>query len=126
MALVVVGHRATPTLLQRQSWLCPIQCLNLALLIDAQYQCLLRRIQIQTHHVGQLLHKLRIPRQLEGPAEVRLEVMQLPVGGQVEARGHTLICDYLTVILIPSTLITNQGVTPNHQITPLRGPYAVV
>ena len=37
-----------------------------------------RRIQIQTHHVGQLLHKLRIPRQLECPAEVRLEVMQLP------------------------------------------------
>ena len=37
-----------------------------------------RWVQIKSHHVGQLLQKPRVPRQLEGPTQMRLQVMQLP------------------------------------------------
>src|SRR5256884_9724666 len=36
------------------------------------------RMQVQTHHIGQLLDELGIARQLEGAAQMRLEIVQLP------------------------------------------------
>ncbi len=58
----------------RQTRLCAIQRLNLALLIHAEHQRLLRWIQIQADDVGQFLQKLGVARQLERFDPVRLEL----------------------------------------------------
>ena len=47
MALVIIGHRAAAAALHRQPWLSAVERLNLALLIDRQHQCVLRRIDIE-------------------------------------------------------------------------------
>src|SRR4030042_2214682 len=65
VALVVMGHGPTAAFFQRQTWLCTIQHLNLTFLVHAEHQCLLRRIEIKTHHVGQFLKKPGITRQFE-------------------------------------------------------------
>src|SRR6516164_1951365 len=62
----------------RQARLRSIQSLNLALLIHTEHQGLLRRIQIQSDHVGQLLQKASIPRQFEALHPVRLEIVTAP------------------------------------------------
>src|SRR5208283_2274002 len=77
IALVVVGHRATPAFLEGQSRLSPVQSLDLTLLIQTQHQRLLRRVEIQPDHVGQLLQKPRIAREFESPAQVRFVIVQL-------------------------------------------------
>ena len=78
VALVVVGHRPQAALLHGQSRLRAIQRLNLGLFIHTQHQGLVRGIQIQAHHIGQLLHKARIARQLEALGAVRLQVVAAP------------------------------------------------
>lgn len=67
MPHIVVGPGDAATRLHRQPQLGPIQGLKLALLIHTGHQGLVRRVQIQPHHVGQLLHKGRVAGQLEGP-----------------------------------------------------------
>ena len=47
VALVIVRHRSAAALLQGQAGLGAIQSLNLALFVGAEYNCVLRRIQIQ-------------------------------------------------------------------------------
>jgi len=78
MTLVVMVIVPTATLFQRQPWLRAIQCLNLTLLVHAQYQGFVRRIQIQTHHIRQFLQKLRITRQLERFGPMWLKTVALP------------------------------------------------
>jgi hypothetical protein len=50
----------------------------LALLIDAQHQGAIRRIQVQAHHVAHLFLELRIVRQLEPLHPVWLHIVFLP------------------------------------------------
>ena len=57
VALVVVGHRPTTPLFNGQAGLGPIQRLDLALLVHAQHDRFLRRIQVQPDHVGHLLQE---------------------------------------------------------------------
>jgi len=78
VTLVIVRQGSTATLFDWQSRLCPVQGLNLALLIHAQHQGFLRRIEIETHHVGQLLQKLRISGKFEILGSVWLKMMTLP------------------------------------------------
>jgi hypothetical protein len=56
----------------------PIQRLDLALLVDAQDQRVLRRRQIKADDVAHLLDKQRIVRELEGLGAMRLEIESLP------------------------------------------------
>src|SRR5207245_4196810 len=58
VTLVIMRHGSTAALFDRQSRLRPIQSLNLALLIHAQHQGFLGRIEIEAHHVGELRQKL--------------------------------------------------------------------
>jgi hypothetical protein len=76
--LVVVGHRSAATALERQSRLRAIQGLDLALFINTEHQGLGGRIQIQPHHVGQLLQEVRVSGQLETRGAVRFDLMTLP------------------------------------------------
>jgi len=71
-----VGHRAASSLLDWQPRLCTIQGLNLALFVNAEYDRLLRWIQVQTHHIGHLFQKLRIARKFK-----RLRAMWLQIVG---------------------------------------------
>src|SRR5829696_5419319 len=52
---IVMGHRVSPALLQRQAWLGAIQRLDLALLIATQHQRVLRCAQVEPDNVFQLL-----------------------------------------------------------------------
>ena len=64
--------------LQRQSGGGPIQGLYLGLLIGAQNQRMLPRIQVQADDCFQLLGKLRITTYLEGLEQMRLEFVRVP------------------------------------------------
>jgi hypothetical protein len=63
----------------RQRWLRAIQGLDLTLLVDAQYQGLDRRIQIQSHDIARFLDEVRIPTQLERLHAVRLQAVGVQV-----------------------------------------------
>jgi len=60
VALGVVGHRAGATLFDRQRWLGAIQRLDLRLLVHAQHDRVLRRVQIQPDDVDELVLKARV------------------------------------------------------------------
>ena len=77
----------------RQDRLGAVQRLHLGLLVHAQHQRPLRRIQVQPDHVADLVDELRIARQLEGVGQVWLEPKRLPDppdGGLAQPRplGH--------------------------------------
>ena len=78
VTFVVVGHGAGPTLLHRQSRLGAVERLDLALLIDRQHQRLVRRVEVEADDVLHLVDEVRIPRQLEGLDQVRLQPVRLP------------------------------------------------
>ncbi len=78
VALVVVGLPFRESRTQGQDGLGTIQGLDLALLIHAQHQSLLRRIQVQTHDVAQLEKELGIGAELETLDAMRLQTMRLP------------------------------------------------
>jgi len=75
VALVVVSHGAAAALLHRQARLGAVQSLNLALLVGAQDDGVLRRVQIQAHNIFQLLDELRIVAELEGSHPMRFQSM---------------------------------------------------
>lgn len=74
----VVGAGAHVADAQRQAGLAALQSLALALLVAAQDQGLVRRLQVKPDNVPELGLDLRITRQLEGPAQARLDVGRLP------------------------------------------------
>jgi hypothetical protein len=78
IAFVVVSHRAATALLQRQAGWGAVQRLDLGLLIHAQNDRLLRRIQVQPHYIGQLLQEARVAGELESLDAMRLEIMTPP------------------------------------------------
>ncbi len=78
VALVVVGHRPATPLLHRQTGLGPVQSLDLALLVDAQHQGPVGRVEIETDHIPELLQKVLVSAQLEGLDQMRPEVVLFP------------------------------------------------
>ena len=78
MALIIVRHRAAATGLERQAGLGAIQGLDLAFLIHAQDHGMLGRVQIQAHHILQLVLEVGISTEFKGPDPVRLQAMGGP------------------------------------------------
>ena len=78
VALVIVGHRLGPPRLHRQRRLGPVQRLHGGLLVHAQHDRLLRRIEVQTDHVNQFLVELRVVGQLECLDQVRFQTARGP------------------------------------------------
>ena len=78
MALVLVGHGAGLALLQGQAGLGSVERLDLALLVDAQHDGVGRRIDVEPHHVAQLVDELRVGGELEPPHPVGLEAVGAP------------------------------------------------
>ena len=78
IALVVVRHGAGAALLDGQAGLSAIERLDLALLVDREYQSFLRWGEVKTDDVLDLGDELRVIRGLEGANEMRLEPVLLP------------------------------------------------
>lgn len=76
--LVIVRHGPAAARFQLQARLCSIQGLNLALLIDAQHERLVRWIEVQADDVDQFGNKLRIVADLKRRYTMRLQVMIFP------------------------------------------------
>ena len=65
MALVVVRRGSAAPLLHRQPGLRPVQRLDRALLVEAEHRRVLRRVEVQAHHVAQPLLEARVRAQLK-------------------------------------------------------------
>src|SRR5437867_3091562 len=78
MALVVVGEGAGAPALHWQTRLRAVQRLNLAFLVAAEHQRMLRRVQVQPYDVQQLVLEPRIARELEGACQMRLDSIAPP------------------------------------------------
>ena len=78
MALVVVGHDSAASFLHEQPWLDPLQGWNLDLLVHAKDNGLVRRVEVQSHDVGEFLREAKILRELETFGPVGLQSMGVP------------------------------------------------
>jgi len=78
MPLVVMRHGRGPSLLERDAWLCAVERLDLALLVDAEHDRALRRIEVKPDNVSDFLLELRVIRNLEALDEVRLQAGLCP------------------------------------------------
>src|SRR5665213_352332 len=78
VALVIVGHGSGSAFLQGKARLRAIQCLDLALLVEREDDGMGWRIDIEPHHIAQLLHELRIVGKLELLDLVGLKPMGTP------------------------------------------------
>jgi hypothetical protein len=76
--LVVMGAALRHAGHHRQDRLGAVQRLDLGLLVHAQHDRGVWRVQVQAHHVVHLVHEQRIGRQLEGVDQVRLEAEAPP------------------------------------------------
>ena len=66
MALVVMGHASPPGPAScGKRRLGPVEGLDLALLVDAQHDGLVGRVEVEAHDVGQLLGEARVAAELE-------------------------------------------------------------
>lgn len=75
---VVVGHGAAPALPEREAGLGAVERLDLALLVSAQHQRALGGMQVQSHHIGQLLEESPVAAHLERVDPIRLQAVGLP------------------------------------------------
>jgi hypothetical protein len=82
MTLVVVGHGGGAPLLQPQPRLGPIKVLDLGLLIHAQHDRPIRRVEVKPDDFGDLSLEHRIVRDLEPLRDMRLETGLRPFGGK--------------------------------------------
>jgi hypothetical protein len=75
VALIIMGHGSGAAFLQRQARLGPVECLNLAFLVDGQHKRPLRRVEVQADDVLDLNGEVGIGRNLETFDEMRLEIV---------------------------------------------------
>jgi len=78
VALVVVRHCPATPLVDRQSWLGTIECLDLAFLVDAQDQGFVWRVEIKADHIVELFDKTFVAAELESLGQMRLEAVAIP------------------------------------------------
>jgi len=78
IAFVVVGHSPGPPFFHWQAGLRAIQRLDLAFLIDREYQGFVRWIEIKTHDILDLLDEAFVVRQLKGLDQMRLQAVCVP------------------------------------------------
>src|SRR3954463_1311026 len=78
MSLIVMRLSSGDARRQRQNRFGPIEGLHLALFIHAQYNCAVRRVQVQADNVPHLLHKLRVFGELEVLHAMRLQSESMP------------------------------------------------
>jgi len=88
VAHIVVRHRAGAAFLQGQTWLRAIQSLHLALLVTAQDDRVLRRVEIQTNDIFDFFGETRVIRDFEGARQMWLQAVFAPDAAN-RAWAHT-------------------------------------
>lgn len=78
VALVVVRHRSGPAALQWQARLRSVERLNLTLLIAAQHNGMLGRVQVESNNRFEFLGELRIVADFEGLDQMGLQAILVP------------------------------------------------
>ena len=78
MPLVVVGHGSAASFFHGQARLGPLEGLDLTLFVHAQDDGFVRRIEIQSHHVGELLGEATVSGELEPLRPMGLQSMSGP------------------------------------------------
>jgi hypothetical protein len=78
VAPVAVRHGSAAFGLQRQPGLGPVECLDLALLVDREHDRVRRGIDIEADYVAQLGGEMRVVRELELAHAVRLQPVRPP------------------------------------------------
>jgi len=78
VAFIVVGHRSAASLLHGKPRLGTVERLDLALFVDTQNERFVGRVQVQSHHVHELLGEPRVVAELELAHEVRLDSVGRP------------------------------------------------
>jgi hypothetical protein len=78
MALVVVGHCASPPLLHRQPGLGSVERLDLRFLVDREHDRVRRWVDVKANDLAQLGDEFRVLRELEPTHPVRLQAVRLP------------------------------------------------
>ena len=78
VTFVVMRHRSSTPFLQGQARLGAVQGLDLALLVESKDHGPLRGVDVEAHHITELLDELGIRGQLEVVDAVRLKAMSLP------------------------------------------------
>src|SRR5713226_10302994 len=78
MAEIIVGAALDLAWSHRQNRLHAIERLDLRLLVRAQNQSAVRRVEIEPHNIAHLLHQLRIGREFEGFAAMRTQPESAP------------------------------------------------
>ncbi len=81
IAFIVMSHPSRHSRTKRHHRARPIQRLNSALLVCAQSQRFVRRIQIQPNHILQLLDEMRVFAQSECLNQMRLQTIPSPYPG---------------------------------------------
>ena len=75
IALIIMGHGSGAAFLRRQARVGPVECLNLAFLVDGQHKRPLRRVEVEADDVLDLNGEVGIGRNLETFDEMRLEIV---------------------------------------------------
>lgn len=75
---IVVGMRPASPLDEGQTWLGAVQSLNLALLVHAENDSSVRRVEIDADNVRKFLDEVFVLGEFEGPAQMRLKSMEIP------------------------------------------------
>ncbi len=78
MPLVVVGHGSAASFFHGQARLGPLEGLDLTLFVHAQDDGFVRRIEVQPHHVGELLGEAPVTGELESLRPMGLQAMGGP------------------------------------------------
>src|SRR5215218_8748791 len=78
MPVIVVDLAFGQIRTARQQWLCPVQCLNLTLLVDTQDETFFGGLHVEADNIPDLLRKLRITTELEGFDPMRLKSVSIP------------------------------------------------
>lgn len=73
MALVIMGHRRRAPLLEGQPGLGPVERLDLGLLVNAEHNGAIRRVEVEPDNVCDLLLQHRVVRDLETLHDMRLQ-----------------------------------------------------
>lgn len=78
VSLVVVSHRLAASAHHRKCWLSAVQCLNLGLLVHAEDNGLVGRVEVESNYVSELLQELLVGREFVRPDAMRLKIVSVP------------------------------------------------
>ena len=103
VARIVVGLAFGNAGAQRGCRSCPIEGLNLTLLVDAENQSLVGRVEVKPHHIVKLFAEVLVFAEFEGFDKMRLQVVSPP------NTSHSRLAEPLRLGHAPSAPVSRVG-----------------